>query len=58
MKTVNTTQILTKTGFTIEYDGLIVSETVENPSGTFTIDTTRTRILDGGFTITLSAPTP
>jgi hypothetical protein len=57
-KTVNNTLILTKTGFSIENDGLTVSETVENPVGTFTIDTSRTRILDGGFTITLSEPTP
>ena len=56
-KTVNNTLLLTKTGFSIEYDGLTVSETVENPSGTFTIDTSRTRILDGGFSITFSEPT-
>jgi hypothetical protein len=57
-KTVNNTQLLTKTGFSIDCDGLMASEAVENPSGTFTIDTSRTRILDGGFTITLSEPTP
>ncbi len=57
-KTVNNTVLLTKTGFSFEYDGLTISETEENPAGTFTIDTSRTRILDGGFTITLSEPTP
>ena len=57
-KTVNNTLLLTKTGFSIEYDGLTVSETVENPQATFPIDTSRTRILDGGFSITLSEPTP
>jgi hypothetical protein len=57
-KTVNNTLLLTKTGFSIEYDGLTISETVEKPSGTYTIDPTLTRILDGGFSITLSEPTP
>jgi hypothetical protein len=56
-KTVDNTLLLTKTGFTIEYDGLIISQTVESPSGTFTTDPTRTRSLDGGFSITLSEPT-
>ena len=58
MKTVNNALLLTKTGFSIEYDGLTVSETVENPSGAFTIDPARTIIIDGGFSITLSEPTP
>jgi hypothetical protein len=55
-KTVNNTSLLIKTGFTVQYDGLTVSETVENPSGTFTIDDTKTRILDGGFSIMLTEP--
>jgi hypothetical protein len=57
-KTVNNTLLLTKTGFSIEYDGLTISETVEKPSGHYTIDPALTRILDGGFSITLSEPTP
>lgn len=57
-KTVNNTQIITRTGFSVDYDGLTASQTVENPAGTFTIDPDRTKILDGGFTIRLYEPTP
>jgi hypothetical protein len=48
--------LLTKTGFGVAYDGLTISETVESPSGTFTVDPARTRILDGGFSLTLCEP--
>jgi hypothetical protein len=47
---------LTKTGGQLSYDGLMISSTVENPSGVFTIDATRTKILDGGFSIILTEP--
>jgi len=57
-ETDNGRTLLTRTGGQLSFDGLTISQTVEYPAGTFTIDTTRTRILNGGFTLTFSEPTP
>jgi len=50
------TLVLTKTGFTISYDSLTMTRTVENSSGTPTIDTEGSIILYGGFTLLFSDP--